>query len=81
VTAGFCKRIKYLRSEESTGFLDELNYSDLLRHVKNYEDYTNTATALRILLASLYDWQLCDFPSSEVRLKNAYSSSLNWLYW
>jgi len=40
-----------------------------------------TVTALGFLLASLCDWQLRDFHLSDVGLKNAYSSSLNWLYW
>jgi len=48
---------------------------------KNYESCTNAATALRFLVVSLYDWQLYVFHSSDVGLKNAYSSSLNWLYW
>jgi len=36
---------------------------------KNREGCTNTATALRFLLVSLYDWQLFGFHSSDVGLK------------
>jgi hypothetical protein len=36
---------------------------------ENYEGYTNTATAFKSLLASLYDWQVRDFLSSDVRFK------------
>ena len=61
---------------------DELKNSDLLKVLyNNYEVYTNTVSALRFISTNLYDGQLRDFPSSDVGLKNAYSSSLNWLYW
>jgi hypothetical protein len=80
--AGFVKHIKHLMSEKRAGFLDEMSECDPIKTMcGKYEGYTNTVTALRFLLTNLFDGQLRGFPSSDVGFKNAYSSSLNWLYW